>query len=95
MLPELLTECSGLPRPSPMTEAAERLRLFDALARALLGAQAPLMLLIDNLEWCDRDTLEWLHYLLRFDPGARLLVVGTVRGGGVRWCDGRRCARRR
>ena len=82
LLPELLTECPGLPRPSPMTEAAQRLRLFDALARALLRAQAPLMLLIDNLEWCDRDTLEWLHYLLRFDPGARLLVVGTARAEG-------------
>jgi predicted ATPase len=34
---------------------------------------------MDALQWCDRGTLEWLHYLLRFDPQARLLVVGTCR----------------
>jgi predicted ATPase len=31
------------------------------------------------LQWCDPETLAWLHHLLRFDPAARLLVVGTVR----------------
>ncbi|MGH2344244.1 MAG: ATP-binding protein, partial [Chloroflexota bacterium] len=35
--------------------------------------------LIDDLQWCDQETLEWLHFLLRFDPAARLLVVGTIR----------------
>src|SRR5207245_700843 len=29
--------------------------------------------------WCDRETLAWVHYLLRFDPHARLLIVGTLR----------------
>jgi tetratricopeptide (TPR) repeat protein len=31
------------------------------------------------LQWCDQDTLEWLHFLLRFDAQARLLLVGTAR----------------
>jgi tetratricopeptide (TPR) repeat protein len=53
--------------------------LFEALARAILGRNQLLQLLIDNLQWCDRDTLEWLHYLLRFDRQARLLVLGTWR----------------
>ena len=51
------------------------------MARALLGNDAttqPTLLLIEDLHWCDRDTLEWLHYLLRFNPRARLLVVRTV-----------------
>ena len=36
-------------------------------------------MLIDDLQWADRDTLEWLHFLLRFDARACLLVVATVR----------------
>ncbi|MDR7555822.1 MAG: BTAD domain-containing putative transcriptional regulator [Armatimonadota bacterium] len=78
LLPELLTERPDLPHPEPLTEGWQRRRFFEALARTVLAA-GPLLLLIDDLQWCDRDTLEWLHYLLRFDPRARLLMVGTLR----------------
>ena len=37
------------------------------------------MLLIDDLQWSDQETLQWLHFLLRFDPNRRLLVIGTAR----------------
>jgi predicted ATPase/DNA-binding SARP family transcriptional activator len=79
LLPEVLTERPELPRPQPLTEAWQRRHLFEALARAVLAASQPLLLLIDDLQWCDRDTLEWLHYLLRFDPYAKLLVTCTIR----------------
>ena len=79
ILPELLSARPGLPRLAPMTELGDRLRFFEALARAMLLAPPPLLLLIDDLQWCDRETLEWLHFLSRFDPKARLLVLGTAR----------------
>ena len=79
LLPEVLAERPDLAAPRPMTEAWQRQRLFEALARAMLGDGGALLLVIDDLQWCDRETLDWLHYLLRFDPGARLLVVGTCR----------------
>src|SRR5260370_10184385 len=59
--------------------ARERQRLFEALARALVGTQGLRLLLLDDLQWCDRETLAWVHYLVRFDPQARLLIVGTLR----------------
>jgi len=79
LLPELLTQHPDLPSPGPLTEAWQRQRLHEALSRAVLGSGAPLLLVIDDLQWCGRDTLEWLHYLLRFDGKARLFVLGTLR----------------
>ena len=79
LLPELRADHPDLPRGEPLTESRQRQRLFEALARAVLAAARPLLLVIDDLQWCDRDTLEWLHYLLRYESGAKLLVVGTIR----------------
>jgi predicted ATPase len=45
----------------------------------LLAAPQPLLLLIDDLQWCDQETLQWLHFLLRFDTSSRLLIIGTAR----------------
>ncbi len=79
LLPELLTERPKLARPGPLAQSWQRQRLFEALARAVLRPEEPLLLFVDDLQWCDSDTLEWLRYLLHFDRKARLLVVGAVR----------------
>lgn len=79
ILPELLAARPDLPPHVPITEYGQRQRFFEALARAVLAAPPPLMLLIDDLQWCDQETIEWLHFLLRFDPRSRVLVVGTAR----------------
>jgi transcriptional regulator with XRE-family HTH domain/tetratricopeptide (TPR) repeat protein len=79
LLPELLVERPDLPRPTPLTEPWQHQHLRDALARAILGSRRPLLLFIDDLQWCDLETLEWLHYLLRFNHQAPLLLAGTIR----------------
>ncbi|HKF38699.1 MAG TPA: AAA family ATPase, partial [Ktedonobacteraceae bacterium] len=79
LLPELLAERPALPRPGPLTESWQHKHLFEALARAVLSDNHPLLLLLDDVQWCDRETIEWLYYLLHFDQHARLLLIGTVR----------------
>jgi DNA-binding SARP family transcriptional activator/predicted ATPase len=79
LLPELGAERSDVPNYGPVTEYGQRQRFFEALTRAIFLAPQPLVLLLDDVQWCDQETLAWLHFLLRFDPRARLLVIGCAR----------------
>jgi hypothetical protein len=77
LLPELEPGTEGLP---PLTDDAERRRRrFDAIARVVLGQGRPVVLLADDAQWSDTQSLQLLHYLLRFDPTGPLLAVATVR----------------
>lgn len=79
LLPELHTLRPDLPPAGPLSEPWQRQRLFEALRLAVLAAGSPLLLVIDDLQWCDYASLDWLRYLLRDDPPARLLLIATVR----------------
>jgi DNA-binding SARP family transcriptional activator len=79
IVPELLTGRADVPSAAPITDLGQRQRFFEALARAVLASSRPVVLVLDDLQWCDADTLEWLHLLLRHDQAARLLVIGCVR----------------
>ena len=79
LLPELLFEQPDLPRPTPISEYGQRQLFFEALARCIHSSQHPLLLWIDDLQWSDQETLEWLHFLLRFEPLNTLLILGTAR----------------
>ena len=57
LLPELLGERPGLPAPPPVAENWQRHRLFEALTKALLAGKQPLLLVLDDLQWCDQETL--------------------------------------
>jgi DNA-binding SARP family transcriptional activator len=76
--PELIAARPEVPAPDAQLESWQRLRFFEALAQAFRSA-APLILVVDDMQWADADTLEWLHYFLRSASGTRCLVVGTVR----------------
>ena len=79
LLPELLIERPDLPQPEPLAERWQLQRFFEALARMVMSANHPLLLVLDDIQWCDEETLEWLSFLLRFDRHARLLIVATLR----------------
>ena len=80
VLPELLTQMPDVERPEALAESEQRQRLFDAVAAAVVGYSRPTLLVADDLQWADAQTLQVLHYLLRVQPSARLLVAATVRG---------------
>ncbi len=65
----------------PPTADGDRLRFFDAVAALLgeAGAQAPLVLVFDDLHWADRPTLQLLRHLVRSPQPRRALLLGTYR----------------
>ncbi len=76
------------PRPRParpsegsraMVDAWRRHRLFEGLAHAVLGSGRPTLLVLDDLQWCDDETLGWLSSLLPALAHRQVLVVATVR----------------
>lgn len=77
--PDLFTGNPKIPPVGPITERWQRQRLFEALARAVLSTERATLLVIDDLQWCSRDSLEWIHFLLRFATTTHVLLVGTVR----------------
>ncbi len=79
LLPELFPENDAHTAPAPLSESWQRQRFFEALARAALASGRPILLFIDNLQWCDSETVDWLHYLLRYRPSAPLLLAAAVR----------------
>ncbi|MFI6831173.1 AAA family ATPase [Kribbella sp. NPDC050241] len=70
----------------PQTAAASggpdsRLRLFEETLALLehLGAEAPVVLVVEDLHWADRSTLDLVSFLAHAARERRLLLVATYR----------------
>jgi DNA-binding SARP family transcriptional activator/tetratricopeptide (TPR) repeat protein len=63
----------------PMADAWQRHRFFEGLARVVLSAGRPILLVLDDLQWCDEHTLAWLQLLLHLGQEHPLLVVAASR----------------
>ncbi|WP_159881543.1 AAA family ATPase [Paenibacillus puerhi] len=78
LLPELLERYPDLPKPSPIQEKWQLNQWYEAIERMLLASE-PLMLLLDDIQWSDEETLQLLSYLIRSGSKVRLLLVATMR----------------
>jgi 2-polyprenyl-3-methyl-5-hydroxy-6-metoxy-1,4-benzoquinol methylase len=69
------------PEPFPVAPDAELLRLRDSVSQFLLrlSAEAPVMLVLEDLHWADDATVGLLRAVARTARGGPMLVVGTYR----------------
>ncbi len=81
LVPELRRRAPDLPAPLAGEPETERYRLFEAVVGLLsaLCASAPVLLVLDDLQWADRPTLLLLRHLARAADPARLLIIGSYR----------------
>ncbi|MEU7815983.1 AAA family ATPase [Pseudonocardia sp. NPDC049154] len=83
LLPELRAERPDLQDVPSSAEVGGRRHLLDAVVRGLLAVHRPLLLVVDDLQWCDADTLDLCGYLVQRAPSAPVLVTGTLRDDEV------------
>ena len=81
LIPELRRRAPDLPLPSTVEPETDRYRLFEAVVGVLssISARAPVLLVLDDLQWADRPTLLLLRHLARAPDPARLLILGAYR----------------
>ncbi len=72
-------QAGGGSGPRAMVDAWQRLRFYEGMARALLAVGRPLLLVLDNMQWCDQETLAFVTFCLGLASGSPLLVAGTLR----------------
>jgi DNA-binding SARP family transcriptional activator/tetratricopeptide (TPR) repeat protein len=66
-----------------MVDAWQHHRFFESLARALMAVGRPLLLVLDNVQWCDQETLAFITFCLRLAGDAQLLVAATLRNDSL------------
>jgi len=66
-------------RPRALADVWQRHRFLEGLSRALIVAGRPTLLILDDLQWCDLETLAFITFCLRLAGGCPLLVAGTLR----------------
>jgi predicted ATPase len=82
LLPELEPQAATTPAPVGESGSARMLELvFGVIQR--LAAVRPVMLVIEDLQWADRSTLDLLSLLVRSLRGVRVLIVVTFRSDEI------------
>ena len=79
LAPEVRESYPALEQPPAVTESWHRLQLYEALHATFAKSAHPLLLFIDDLQWCDSDSLDWLLSFLCSPAAKCVLVLGTVR----------------
>jgi predicted ATPase len=83
-LSRLLPELAPADAP-PGSAPGSTAQLFELLLGVLsrIGAQRPLVLVIEDLHWADRSTLDLVTFLVRALQGTRVLMVLSYRSDEV------------
>ncbi len=82
LLPELERLTGPLPAPAPLEPHEQPLRLvglLHALLRVLVRHVTPMVMVLDDLQWADSLSLEWIAGLLEDPELPGLVLLGLFR----------------
>jgi len=85
LVPELRQRLGAIPQSIQIDPEHERDRLFEAVSQFItnVSKEAPLLVVLDDLQWTDQSSLLLMHYLARGVSRERLLLVGAYRDSEV------------
>jgi tetratricopeptide (TPR) repeat protein len=81
LVPELRQKLGAFPQSSQINPEYERDRLFEAVSQFItnISKEAPLLVVLDDLQWTDQTSLLLLHYLARGVYKTPLILLGAYR----------------
>ncbi len=81
LVPALEQRLGGLPDPQSTDADTERYLLFAATVGLLeqASAQTPVAVVLDDLHWADKPSLQLLRHIVANTSAARILIIGTYR----------------
>jgi class 3 adenylate cyclase/tetratricopeptide (TPR) repeat protein len=81
LVPEIAVRVPGLPDPISSDPETERYQLFNAVVDCVadIAIDDPMLLVLDDLHWATKPTLQLLCHLVRSNVPAPVLVLGTFR----------------
>jgi len=85
LVPEIRQKLGTIPKSLPISPEHERDRLFEAVSQFItnISKEAPLLVVLDDLQWTDQSSLLLLHYLARGLYRESLLLLGAYRDTDV------------
>jgi tetratricopeptide (TPR) repeat protein/KaiC/GvpD/RAD55 family RecA-like ATPase len=81
LVPELKQKLRTFPQSFPLSPEHSRDRLFEAVSQFFtnISREAPLLVILDDLQWTDQSSLLLMHYLARGVYKESLLILGAYR----------------
>jgi tetratricopeptide (TPR) repeat protein len=81
LVPELKQKLMTFPQSFPLSPEHSRDRLFEAVTQFItnISKEAPLLVVLDDLQWTDQSSLLLMHYLARGVYKESLLILGAYR----------------
>lgn len=81
LVPGLQQKLGAFPQSFPLSPDRSRHRLFEAVTQLItnISVEAPLLIILDDLQWTDQSSLLLLHYLAREVNKEAILILGAYR----------------
>ena len=85
LVPELSQKLRAIPQSFPISPEQEQNRLFEAVSQFItnISREAPLLVVLDDLQWTDPSSLLLLHYMARGVQKTPLLLLGAYRNTDI------------
>jgi tetratricopeptide (TPR) repeat protein len=85
IVPQIKQKLGAIPELSPISPEQERDRLFEAVSQFItnISREAPLLVVLDDLQWTDQSSLLLLLYVARGLKKESMLLLGEYRDTDV------------
>ncbi|KNY29772.1 protein kinase domain-containing protein [Pseudobacteroides cellulosolvens] len=86
LIPELgqiIGQHPEVPKLSPSEEKNRFLMVFRDFIRVFARKEHPLVIFLDDLQWCDFSTTDFLKYIITTIEAGNLLIIGSYRDNEI------------